>query len=342
MAWSDYESREWLKIQERKTSWLNQAEEDSWAARTGERFKDKADQAGSQLKRVPGVTKAGAALGTVAVKAQESLASVTTRTLSEKRLLKRYAKHGVAVRCLTDLRTLDLESLDRVVHKRKLDMRYGAVAGLEGAIAGLAVTGGTVTAGSGVGAAPGFGTVATAMAGDAGVMLALSSRVVADTAMHFGFDPDEPSEQLFMMSVINVGSAMTQGAKYAALSDLAKLTQALVRNAPWAQLSQHALSKVAAKFAGAFSQRLTKNKLGQLVPFVGVGVGLTMNYAGISSIQSAAYWAYRERLLLEKNPEAADGLTAIQDPSAPPGVDGEPVLEIEALVAEAAEEGEEA
>ena len=61
--------------------------------------------------------------------------------------------------------------------------------------------------------------------------------------------------------------------------------------------------KIAQKFATSFGQKLTKKKLGQFVPFAGVGVGAFMNWKMIDDVADAAYWAYRERFLYEKGGE---------------------------------------
>lgn len=347
MGWSAYEQKAWDDIQSRKRSWFEETAGDSWTHRVGGRIADRASQAGNAVRKIPGVNRVGAAFGTAARKAQEALVEVSSRTLSERMLLRAYGKAGVAVDSLGGLREIDLERLDRFVHKQRLHLFYGGIAAAEGAAAGLFVSGGEAAAaaggvaGAGAGAAPGFGAIAATMAGDAAFVLALSGRAVADTAMHYGFDPDDPREQLFMLTVINLGSALTQGAKYTALADLSKLTQALVRNAPWTQLNQHILTKVAQQFAKDYSTRLTKQKLGQLVPVVGVGVGASLNYAAVARAQHAAYWAYRERLLMEKNPVAADLLEAeiarFQPAAGDPEL--EPSIEVTGLL-EAAEQGE--
>ncbi|KAA1419210.1 EcsC family protein [Nocardioides humilatus] len=341
MSWSKYETRAWRDIQDRKRRWYERSEKDTWAKRTGGRISKTAGKATKKARSVPGADKAVAALGTAAVKTQEALADVSSRTLSEKRVLRAYRRRGVKVAHLVDLRRENLKALDKVVHRRRLNMVYGGLAAVEGATAGAIVTGGEAlatfgsTASAGAAAAPGFGAVAAAMTGDAALVLALSSRAVADTAMHYGFDPRDPKEQLFMLSVINVGSAVTQGAKYTALADLSKLTQALVRSAPWVQLNKFALSRIAGRFAEQFGVRLTKQKLGQLVPVVGIGVGAALNYATVKSVQEAAYWGYRERLLLEKNPEAVELLTAELDQLPEPVAENsdEPSIEIAEIIA---------
>jgi hypothetical protein len=45
---------------------------------------------------------------------------------------------------------------------------------------------------------------------------------------------------------------------------------------------------------------LTRKRLGQLVPVVGVGIGAALNWKMVTEIADAAYWAYRERFLYEK------------------------------------------
>lgn len=197
-------------------------------------------------------------------------------------------------------------------------------------------------AGQGAGAAPGFGVVAGAMTADAALVLALCGRSVGHTATLYGFDPNDPAEKLFALSVINVGSAMTQGAKYTALADLSKLTQALARGAPWTKLSEFALAKVATKFAEQFSVRLTKQKLGQVVPLVGIAVGSAFDYHSVTRVQEAAYWAYRERLLLEKDPTAAPELDMLLGDLdvATAEAEVEPRVSVEQLISEAEAEAE--
>lgn len=316
MGWSTYEQKAWDGIQQRKRAWYEEMAKDSWARRAGERMSALGESAGRAVKKVPGADRVAGAFANAAARAQESLSDVAGRTLSEKRLLNAYRRKGIDVDNLAELRTVELKKLDSFVHKQRLDLRYGGLAATSGVAAGVAVTTGDIAAlfggvfGEGVGAAPGLGTVAAAMSADAAVVVALSARAVADTAMHYGFDPNDPKERLFALSVINVGSALTQGAKYTALADLSKLTQALARSAPWAALNNFVLTNVAKKFSEQVGIRLTRQKLGQVVPLAGIGIGATFNYATVARVQEAAYWAYRERLLIEKRPEAADFLDA--------------------------------
>ena len=76
-----------------------------------------------------------------------------------------------------------------------------------------------------------------------------------------------------MMSVLNLGTASTAGAKYVAYRELSQLAQGLARKATWAKLEEHLLTKVAQKFAMQMNTRLTQKKLGQFVPIAGIFIG---------------------------------------------------------------------
>src|SRR5215207_4056931 len=95
-------------------------------------------------------------------------------------------------------------------------------AAIEGAGAGVVVTGGEVLAtggsiaGAGAGAAPGAGAIVGAMAFDAASVLGATARLVAHTAAYYGYDVREPEEQMFALSVISWTSAGSEGAKVAA------------------------------------------------------------------------------------------------------------------------------
>jgi hypothetical protein len=118
---------------------------------------------------------------------------------------------------------------------------------------------------------------------------------------YYGYDPRDPAEEIFMMQVIGLGLATTAPAKAAAYQQLATLTERLARNATWHELDQQAFAKVAQEFAVKFSQKLTRKRLGQLVPVVGVGIGAALNWKMVAETADAAYWAYRERFLYDKS-----------------------------------------
>jgi hypothetical protein len=108
------------------------------------------------------------------------------------------------------------------------------------------------------------------------------------------------------MSVVNAGTAMSASAKTAAMADISRLTQALVRGKAWAVLDKSVVAAVSRQFAKAFGVRFTKQSLGKVVPAVGILLGGAFNWATLEAIVDAADIAYRRRFLLEKYPHLAD------------------------------------
>jgi hypothetical protein len=85
------------------------------------------------------------------------------------------------------------------------------------------------------------------------------------------------------------------------------LTSSLCHAAVLKSGSSSTVVKVAQRFATQFGQKLTKKKLGQFVPIAGVVIGAALNWKMVDDVASAAYWAYRERFLYEKDGELARG-----------------------------------
>lgn len=231
--------------------------------------------------------------------------------LSSKHVVGLHKKRGHDVASLPDLRRLDLEQID-AVHGRAASWYYPAAAALSGAGAGLVISGGelVVTVSAGAAAAPSGGAIVGALAADAAVVLGLVSRSVGQVSLRYGYDPENPAEKLFVMSVVNAGTAMSATAKTAAMRDLSRLTQALVRGKTWDVLNEAVVAKVYTHFARAFQFRQTKQGLGKAVPAVGIIVGGTLNWTTLESTVDLANMAYRRRFLLEKYPHLGDEETS--------------------------------
>lgn len=120
---------------------------------------------------------------------------------------------------------------------------------------------------------------------------------------------------VFVMAVVNAGTAMSASAKTAAMMDISRLTQALIRGSTWAILDKSVVSQ----FANAFSTRFTKQSLGKVVPAAGIIVGGAFNWATLEGIVDAADIAYRQRFLLEKYPH----LRGEEKPPSLPDTDAE-------------------
>lgn len=234
---------------------------------------------------------------------RSSISRVSRIALSPERIVKKHRKRGHSVDELADLRKLDLQQIDKV-RGREASLSYPALAALSGVSAGIFITGGeiSVTVSAGAAAAPSGALVAGSMVIDAAVVLSLASHSVGRVALDYGYDPEDPTEKLFVMSIVNVGTALSASAKTAAMADISRLTQALVRGKVWSVLDKSVLTQVSKQFAKAFGLRFTKQSLGKVIPVAGALIGGTFNWATLEELVDAANIAYRYRFLLEKYP----------------------------------------
>ncbi len=246
----------------------------------------------------------GAAFGSM----RQTAGRVSRAGLSPEWVVAKHKKSAHDVTKLRDLRHLDLEQID-AVRGRGMSWGYPLAAALSGAGAGLVISGGefAVPVTGGAAAAPSGAAIAGAFVGDATVVLGLASRSVGHISLLYGYDPEEPVEKLFVMSVVNAGTAMSASAKTAAMADISRLTQALVRGKSWAALLDMSLvAQVSKKFAEKFAFRLTQQGLGKVVPAAGIVLGGAFNWATLESIVDVANIEYRKRFLLEKYPHLAE------------------------------------
>ncbi|MBB2924085.1 EcsC family protein [Cellulomonas cellasea] len=304
-----------------------------------------ATRTGRAVGQVPGAQHVAGAYTRAAGGLTKAFSKVGQRAVSTTSVLKAYQRRGVDVTELGHIRELDLEIIERKVRPKHADVAYASLALAEGAVAGGVITGGEALFGAGtvfgvgVGGAPGLGVVAGAIATDTAFTLTLMNRAVAHTALYYGYDPSEPAEAVFAMSILSLGSATTGGAKLVAYQELSQLTQLLARRATWDQLNAHVLPQVATRFAHQFGLRISQRKLGAAVPLVGIAVGAGLNYAMLDAVVDAAYWAYRERFLREKSGDLAvdlpspDTLDADASETGPEAVTEAPI-DVIALVEE--------
>ncbi|MEV0218199.1 EcsC family protein [Streptomyces sp. NPDC050704] len=329
---SDYELKEWRAIQQFKSRPLSRAMRNvgeqvaNGVAEVGKRATkqlEKHPRAKSAVSRgqefvAKGAHKVGTGArgatdalpdwsGTAVQSIQRTLGRVSRVGLSSKRVVALHKKRGHDVASLSDLHRLDLEQVD-AVRGRAASWYFPAAAALSGASAGLVISGGqlVIAASAGAAAAPSGGVITGAFVADTAFVLGLASRAVGQVSLFYGYDPERPAEKLFVMSVVNAGTASSATAKNAAMADISRLTQALFRGKTWEVLNETVVAKVSSQFAKAFSFRLTKKGLGKAVPAVGIVVGSTLNWATLEGIVDAAEMAYRRRFLLEKYPHLAN------------------------------------
>lgn len=268
------------------------------AARAGDKARDAWDKVPATDSFEEALQKALAGFKDVAL--DTAMASV-----SEKYVINRYVKHGFPINSIADIRNLELSDIDRVMPKLRL--RYSVATAAEGAVAGLAISGGEALAavgsvfGAGVGAAPGAGTIAGAMALDAATVIASSARVTAHVGTFYGYEVCTPEEEFFAISAMSFSNSGPQAAKLMAFQQLSKVTQQLVRRATWKELNEKILVRIITEMFKSLGLNITKRKLGQAVPVAGIAIGAGLNASYLQRVGRDAELAYRMRFLAEKH-----------------------------------------
>ena len=204
----------------------------------------------------------------------------------------RTAGHDIHER--SDIFSLDLEDVDKVVGR--LDAKYRLLALAEGAGTGV------------IGA---FG-----IAVDIPTLVTLNLRAIGEYATYYGLDVSLQQERLFAMNVLGLASSPKDTAKAVAMAQLARIAQDAAKKKTWKALEEHAFVKIIQQIAKALGIRLTKAKLAQTVPVVGMGVGGGYNAYYTTKVCDAAYYLYRERFLAEKY--GADTIEVTVEPAEEP------------------------
>ena len=96
-----------------------------------------------------------------------------------------------------------------------------------------------------------------------------------------------------------------QAAKAQAFQQLTALMQQISRRKSWEKLNESMWTRAVALVFEKIGIRLTKQKLGQSLPVVGIGIGAGMNARLIKRTTEAAELAYRFRFLAEKQGDSA-------------------------------------
>lgn len=251
-----------------------------------------------------------------------------------KRLRKRYPEVGDA----SPFKTLDLQALDKGRPRQLLPLANAATS----AGASIAITGAEVSTTVSGGATA--GVVAAAIAGDIAVSLGLLGRSVAEVAVHYGYNPSEPEEEIFLMSVLTYSSAASLEGKTAVLAGLSKLAQQMMRQATWKELEKDVVVKAIQSIFTKLGLRLTHKRLAQVVPVVGGVISAGLSYDMQNRALRDASRIYRVRYLVEKHGLSFDEWVerATQDAQADPALDEAPdeeIIDVEAEVEAAAEAG---
>lgn len=189
-----------------------------------------------------------------------------------------YRRAGHEVDGAADLRSLDLEDIDRTIGY--IGAKYKSLAALEGA-------------GAGALGLPGI-------AADIVALITLNLRAIGEYAAYCGFDTSLQQERVYALNVLNLAASPTDTAKVAAMAHLVKVAEQVARKTAWEKLEKHVFVQIVQQLSQALGMRLTKAKLAQVVPVAGAVIGGGFNAYFTAKVCDAAFHLYRERYLLEK------------------------------------------
>jgi hypothetical protein len=153
------------------------------------------------------------------------------------------------------------------------------------------------------GAAGLFGFVA--LPADVAALIALSLRLIRQVGVEYGFEEDNEMERQFCFSVMQGASANTVEEKVAAQFLLAELSQTIAKQT-FKSMAEKATHNMVGKEAAIVALRalakqigvnLTKRKMLEAIPVVGLVVGAASSAWFLRDIGIAAQMAYRERWL---------------------------------------------
>jgi hypothetical protein len=333
---TSYEQQAWEKLIADERS-----RRSSWRTRGAEKVAGAVSAAGVAAKRIPGAEWVADGLDdavhTALNGAVKAVFMPAVASVSIERRIKRLRKHHPEVGDASPFEVLDLSALDKGRPKQNLPL-VGAAGAV---VASVAITGAEVSSTVSGGATA--GVVVLAIVGDVTASLALLGRSIAEVAVHYGYDPNVPEEEIFLMGVLSYSTASSVQGKAAALAALSRLSQEMMRQAVWKELEKDVLVQVIQRVFRSIGVRLTHRRLAQVVPVVGGVVSAGMSYDMLDRALRDATRIYRVRYLAEKHglsfDEWVDKATAndAADLSEAAEVDEEPIdveAEMQAVIRE--------
>lgn len=306
---NDYDNRALKDIrawQGRKSSRrLRNAIPEPVRERAGELVVRGKQRAGEIVDDIPGSEQVKQALTVALEGATRTIGTGAAASVRTSLVIQRYRTAGHSIERIEDIQDLELAASDRVFPRRKRHA-YVLTSGAEGALAGAATTvTGVATVvtgvfGAGAGGVPTAIVTAGVMAADTAATLMWSSRIVAETSALYGYDPNDPAEQVFMTGVLGAATATSDGTKLAAQRQLRELAKLLARRQPYRLLDKHAFTHVVRQAYARLGDKMTQKQLGKVVPVTSIIVGASMNAALMHRTAEEAYYAYRERRLVDR------------------------------------------
>lgn len=256
--------------------------------------------------KIPGGAAIAGWISSAVLGLVEKATSAAESSVRRERIVKAHRRAGNDVECLEDIRNLNLAEIQLV--RPHLKVGYAAVTVTEGAVSNVFATGGAVAAilGLGIASAPGIGVIAAAIGLDIATFLISSARLVSHTAAYYGYDTKEPAEKLFSAMVLSQAIAPRSSADDHAVETetsmriFNKVVRKLTKRGSMESVGNNALTASVNSLFAALGARLVGMKMAQILPLIGLIVGMVLNASLIRTIGVTADHLYRERLLIER------------------------------------------
>lgn len=257
-------------------------------------------------RKIPGVAAIAGWISSAVLGLVEKATSAAESSVRRERIVKAYRRAGNDVECLEDIRNLNLTEIQLV--RPHLKVGYAVVTATEGAVSSIFATGGAVAAllGLGIASAPGIGVIMGAIGLDIATFLASSARLVSHTAAYYGYDTKDPAEKLFSAMVLSQAIAPRSKAddhaveKATSMRVFNKVVRKLTKRGSMESVGNNALTASVNSLFAALGARLVGLKMAQILPIIGIIVGMALNVSLIRTIGVTADNLYRERFLLER------------------------------------------
>ena len=256
--------------------------------------------------KMPGVATVAGWISSAVLGLVEKATAAAESSVRRERIVKAYRRAGNDVECLEDIRNLNLTEIQLV--RPHLKVGYAVVTATEGAVSSVFATGGAVAAilGLGIASAPGVGVIAGVIGLDIATFLASSARLVSHTAAYYGYDTKDPTEKLFSAMVLSQAIAPRSTADDHVVEEKTsmlvfnKVVRKLTKRGSMESVGNNALTASVNSLFAALGARLVGMKMAQILPIIGIVVGMVLNASLMRNIGMTADNLYRERLLLER------------------------------------------
>ena len=256
--------------------------------------------------KIPGGAAIAGWISSAVLGLVEKATSAAESSVRRERIVKAHRRAGNDVECLEDIRNLNLAEIQLV--RPHLKVGYAVVTATEGAVSSVFATGGAVATllGLGIASAPGIGVIMGAIGLDIATFLASSARLVSHTAAYYGYDTKDPAEKLFSAMVLSQAIAPRSAAddhaveKATSMRVFNKVVRKLTKRGSMESVGNNALTASVNSLFAALGARLVGMKMAQILPLIGIIVGMVLNASLIRTIGVTADHLYRERLLIER------------------------------------------